>query len=241
MPRDLNKLHDLDRLNARFESDPTGAIRYAVNGPFGPTALVSSFGAESVVLLHMVAQIDRNLPIIFIDTLLLFPETIAYQETLVAQLGFTDLRRTRPDREEMFLQDPEVSLNVSDPDACCALRKARPLERALAPFESWISGRKRFQSDTRAQLQVFEPDPLTGRIKINPLAGFSAEDLRAYMDRHALPRHPLVAQGYRSIGCTPCTRPVASDEDPRAGRWPGQNKVECGIHLANGQVLRRAS
>lgn len=241
MPRDLNQLYDLDRLNARFENDPAGAILYAANGPLGPVALVSSFGAESAVLLHMVAQIDRSLPVIFIDTLLLFPETIAYHEELIAHFGLSDVRRTEPDRVELFLQDSEVALNVSDPDACCELRKARPLERALAPFESWISGRKRFQSGVRARLKVFEPEPLTGRVKINPLAGSSADDLRVYMDRHDLPRHPLVARGYPSIGCTPCTSAVKPGEDARAGRWRGQAKTECGIHIAKQQTMQRAS
>lgn len=241
MPRDLNTLHDLDQLNTRFEHDPAGAILYAAEGPLGPVALVSSFGADSAVLLHMVAQIDRSLPVIFIDTLLLFPETITYHEDLIAHFGFTDVRRTRPDRVDLFLNDPEVALHGSDPDACCDLRKARPLERALAPFESWISGRKRFQSGLRAGLKVFEPDPLTGMIKINPLAGSTAEDIRAYMDHHDLPRHPLVATGYPSIGCTPCTSAVQPGEDPRAGRWRGRAKTECGIHIANGQTVRRAS
>lgn len=234
MPRDLDHLQDLDTLNARFEADPAGAIAHAVSGPLGPTALVSSFGADSAVLLHMVARIDRHVPVIFIDTLLLFPETVQYHQDLVAHFGFTDVRRTAPDRVELFLEDPELALHGADPDACCSLRKARPLERALAPFDSWISGRKRFQSGLRAGLQVFEADPVTGMVKINPLAGYSADDLRGYMDRHALPRHPLVARGYPSIGCTPCTSAVAAGEDPRAGRWRGREKTECGIHFGQG-------
>jgi phosphoadenosine phosphosulfate reductase len=238
MPRDLGHAPDLDQLNARFAGDPLGAIVYATRGPLGPTALVSSFGAESAVLLHMAAQVDRHLPVIFIDTLLLFPETLSYQRDLATHLGLTDVRRITPDRVDMFLHDPEIALHGADPDACCDLRKARPLDRALAPFTSWISGRKRFQNGLRAGLEMFEHDPDSGKTKINPLAGFTANDLRTYSARHNLPRHPLVARGFPSIGCTPCTSKVEPDEDSRAGRWRGRPKTECGIHFSGGKLVR---
>lgn len=243
MPRDLEFLTDLSALNARFGDDPLRALRFALSGSLGKVALVSSFGAESAVLLHMVAQIDPATPVIFIDTLMLFPETLAYQQDLTRQLGFRDVRRAQPDRVDLFLNDPDATLHQANPDACCNLRKARALTAALRGFDAWISGRKRFQSGARAGLQMFEQDPATdhtapARIKINPLAGFDAQGLRDYMDRHALPRHPLVARGYPSIGCAPCTSPVADGEDPRAGRWRGQGKEECGIHIVNGRVVR---
>lgn len=241
MPRDLSPQPDLAALNARFIGDPAAALAHALGGALGPVALVSSFGAESAILLHMAAQIDRAVPVIFLDTQLLFPETLAYHESLVTLLGLSDVRRIHPDRTEAFVQDPDLALHAADPDACCALRKARPLARALQGFEGWITGRKRFQSGTRSALPVFERDPAAARIKINPLATTSPADLRAYMDLHALPRHPLLARGYPSIGCAPCTSATRADEDPRAGRWRGKARTECGIHLVGGKVQRGAA
>jgi phosphoadenosine phosphosulfate reductase len=221
-------------LNARFADDPAGALAYAVGGGLGRVAVVSSFGAESAVLLHMVAELDRTLPVLFIDTRMLFPETLAYQARLQRHLGLIDVRHLQPGRVDLFLHDPDAVLHGADPDACCDLRKTRVLARALSGFDAWISGRKRFQNGIRAAMQMFESDPDTGRVRINPLAGFSATDLRAHMDRHNLPRHPLVARGYPSIGCAPCTTPAARGEDPRAGRWRGRDKTECGLHPGPG-------
>lgn len=235
----ISRVTDIDTLNKRFANDPQGAIHFAQSGAMGHVALVSSFGAESAVLLHMVAQVSRDVPIIFIDTLMLFQETLAYQETLVRKLGFSDVRRTQPDRVDLFMEDPDSLLHQTNPDACCDLRKARALTHALGGFDGWISGRKRFQSGQRAGLAMFERDPTTAMIKVNPLADFGPDDLRAYMDRHDLPRHPLVAKGYPSIGCAPCTTPAGAGEDPRAGRWRGLGKSECGIHIADGQVVRQ--
>lgn len=238
MPRDFSPSYELDHLNARFAGNPVGATAHALSGALGPAALVSSFGAESAVLLHMAARIDRAVPVVLIDTLLLFPETIAYHEDLIAHLGLRNVRRVRPDPTDLFLTDPEVALHASDPDTCCDLRKARPLHTALGGFDAWISGRKRFQTGQRAGLPMFEREPGADRVKINPLATFSAADIGAYLDRHELPRHPLVARGYRSIGCTPCTSATAPGEDPRAGRWRGREKTECGLHFAGGTVIR---
>lgn len=204
----------------------------------GPLALVSSFGADSVVLLHMVAQRAPDLPVIFLDTEMLFAETLAYQAELAETLGLRDVRRIRPGRAALLERDNEGLLHLHDPDACCALRKAEPLEDALTGFGGWITGRKRFQAGTRAALEHLEPEG--GRIKVNPLAHWGRGDIAAYMDRHALPRHPLVARGYPSIGCAPCTAPVAPGEDERAGRWRDRDKVECGIHFENGSAVRRA-
>jgi phosphoadenosine phosphosulfate reductase len=200
----------------------------------GRVAMVSSFGADSAVLLHMVAQFDRTLPVIFIDTLALFPETLAYQQELAQTLGLRDIRRITPNREALFARDPDALLHLSDRESCCRLRKAEPLERALQGFDGWITGRKRFQADTRASLAPVEREPGTGRIRLNPLAGWSAAEIAAYLDRQALPRHPLVARGFPSIGCQPCTSPVRTGEDARAGRWRGSAKTECGIHFIGG-------
>lgn len=230
---------DLTRLNARYEGDGTGALRVALSGALGQIAMVSSFGADSAVLLHMVAEIDRATPVLFIDTLMLFEETLTYQRDLAERLGLSDLRVIRPSREALFQGDSDNLLHLSDTDSCCDLRKTRPLERALEGFDGWITGRKRFQSGERAAIDLFEHDSTTGHLKVNPLAGWKAADLAAYMDAHDLPRHPLVAKGYPSIGCAPCTGPVAPGEDPRAGRWRGQDKNECGIHIVDGRVIRR--
>lgn len=203
----------------------------------GEVALVSSFGAESVVLLHMVAQIDRSTPVIFLDTEMLFPETLTYQREVADRLGLTDLRVIRPNRAALLERDVDGILHTFDTDACCALRKTEPLEAALQGFGGWITGRKRVQGGQRAQLPLFEKD--TGaRIKINPLAAWTPKMIADYMDAHDLPRHPLVARGFASVGCAPCTTKVGEDEDPRAGRWRGMEKTECGIHFENGKAIR---
>lgn len=193
-------------------------------------ALVSSFGADSAVLLHLVASIDPATPVVFVDTGMLFPETLAYRDRLIERLGLSAVTSLTPDAAELAEQDPENFLWAREPDRCCRLRKVLPLARALEGFDAWISGRKRFQSATREHLPVFEAEGT--RVKVNPLADWSAGDVLAAMDRFDLPRHPLVAKNYISIGCLPCTSPIRPGEDPRAGRWRGKAKDECGIHTA---------
>ena len=199
-------------------------------------ALVSSFGAESVVLLHLAAITRRDVPVLFIDTEMLFPETLAYQQEIAERLRLQNVRIIRA--MNIADHDPDGSLHLRNPDACCHLRKTAPLQDALMPFDGWITGRKRYQSGRRASLDFFEVEDGTGRIKVNPLARWAPQDIQDYMTENRLPRHPLVAQGYPSIGCTPCTSPVAEGEDPRAGRWRGQDKDECGIHFVNGKLVR---
>ncbi len=194
----------------------------------GRVAAVSSFGAESAVLLHLVADVDPATPVIFVDTLKMFDETLRYRETLVRRLGLSDVRIERPDPVVLSMRDAAGERWSFDPDGCCDLRKVAPLRRALASFDAWISGRKGFQAGTRTALPRFEVDE--GRLKINPLADWDKAALDRYFDEHDLPRHPLEAQGYLSIGCAPCTTPVRPGENPRAGRWRGADKVECGIH-----------
>ncbi|MBB5685071.1 phosphoadenylyl-sulfate reductase [Sphingobium boeckii] len=194
----------------------------------GDAAVVSSFGAESAALLHMIAQADASTPVLFLDTGKHFPETLAYGGDLAERLGLTDLRILTPDPETIAKKD-ETGLRWSyDPDGCCEIRKVIPLERALAGFDASITGRKGFQSATRAGLPRFELDG--DRLKVNPLASWSKADIEAYFVTHDLPRHPLVAEGYPSIGCAPCTSRVQAGEDARSGRWRGWDKVECGIH-----------
>ena len=195
----------------------------------GEIALVSSFGAESVVLLHLVASVDRTMPVVFIDTGKIFGSTLRYRDDIAARLGLKDVRVARPDAGMLATRDSDSSLWLSEPDKCCAIRKVAPLARALSGFDAWISGRKRFQGGLRTALPLAEADG--ERIKINPLADWTKDDISAYRRLHDLPEHPLVADGFRSIGCMPCTTRVADREDERDGRWRGRDKTECGIHL----------
>lgn len=198
-------------------------------------ALVSSFGAESVVLLHLVSMVAKDLPVLFIDTELLFAQTLVYQHELTERLGLKNVTILRSGNIKS--SDPDGTLHQRDPDACCALRKSQPLDTALHGFDGWITGRKRFQSGSRATLAHFEIDT-PARIKINPLAFWTPQDVQDYMTENRLPRHPLVAGGYPSIGCMPCTSPVKQGEDPRAGRWRNSQKDECGIHFKDGKMIR---
>ncbi len=229
----------VDDLNARYRHHAAFDVLEAAlyDHTVGRTALVSSFGAESVVLLHMVSVIDRTTPVLFLDTEMLFPETLEYQRDVAVRLGL-NVDVMQPDRTAIFEKDSNNRLHTTNPDACCTLRKTEPLQRALAPYDSWITGRKRHQGGARAALRFFEPDGDT-RIKINPLAHYTRDDLQEYITNNRLPRHPLVAKGYPSLGCAPCTTRVADNEDPRAGRWRGTDKQECGIHFIDGKAVRR--
>jgi phosphoadenosine phosphosulfate reductase len=191
-------------------------------------ALVSSFGTESAALLKVMADVDPAIPVIFLDTGWLFEETLAYRDALIATLGLQDVRSIKPAEEALRREDPERDLWFSDPDACCRLRKVEPLARALAPFEGWINGRKRFQGGARAAISVVEADG--GRLKFNPFANVSRQDIEAIYAAAKLPPHPLAAAGFLSVGCMPCTSRTSPDEDLRAGRWRGRPKTECGIH-----------
>ncbi|MCI0600292.1 MAG: phosphoadenylyl-sulfate reductase [Beijerinckiaceae bacterium] len=209
--------------------DPSALVRLVLKGLFpGKVALISSFGADSAVLLHMAAEIDKSAPVIFIDTRVLFPETRAYRDQLVAHLGLTNVNTVWPSSELLAKEDPENFLWATNPDRCCEIRKVFPLAEALEGYDAWISGRKRFQTQTRNGLALFESEG--GRIKVNPLAHWTSREIFGYLEAHALPRHPLVAKGFPSIGCIPCTSPVKPGEDERAGRWRGRAKVECGLH-----------
>ena len=191
-------------------------------------ALVSSFGTESAALLKVAADVDPSIPVIFLDTGWLFEETLAYRDTLISTLGLTDVRSIKPIEESLSREDPDRELWFSDPDACCRIRKVEPLARALAPFSAWINGRKRFQGGARADIAVVEQDG--ARLKFNPFASVSRDEVEAIYRLAKLPPHPLAASGYLSVGCMPCTSRTAPDEDARAGRWRGRAKTECGIH-----------
>jgi len=192
-------------------------------------ALVSSFGADAVVLLHMVAGIKADLPVLFLDTGKLFPQTLAYRDRVTERLGLRNVQTLTPEPAAVQADDAGGSLWFRDADACCGLRKVAPLRRGLAPYGAWINGRKRFQSAGRAAIPKLEW--ADGRAKFTPLADWPADRLEAYIQRHDLPRHPLVAERYASIGCAPCSSPTLPGQDARAGRWAGSAKTECGIHL----------
>ncbi len=220
---------EVAELNARLrDAEPQEILRVAIERYGDRIALVSSFGAESAVLLHMLAQIDPSVTVLFLDTGMLFGQTLDYRKQLAAELGLTDVRDHRPQFQDIAMHDPNADLWKSDTDACCHIRKVLPLDRALSGFEGWITGRKRFQGGDRLRLQVIERGE--NQIKFNPLANWTKAQLDAYAAEHDLPPHPLVAFGYPSIGCWPCTRPVEDGEDVRAGRWAGSEKTECGIH-----------
>ncbi|MEH6726311.1 MAG: phosphoadenylyl-sulfate reductase [Hyphomicrobiales bacterium] len=204
----------------------------------GKAALVSSFGSESAVLLHLASRVNPDIPVLFIDTLMLFEETLHYQLELAQTLGLSNVIRILPDLHKARDADPYGRLHLSDPDSCCDLRKIKPLEENLCKYNAWVSGRKRFHGEDRAQLAVQELDE-QGRHKFNPLADWQAGDIKAYFERHELPRNPLFYRGFRSIGCSPCTVAVGDGEDSRSGRWQGQEKTECGIHLVDGKLVKK--
>jgi phosphoadenosine phosphosulfate reductase len=195
---------------------------------FKRLALVSSFGTESAALLKVMADVDPAIPVIFLDTGWLFEETLAYRDTLIAALGLRDVRSIGPEQETLEREDRNRELWFSDPDACCRIRKVEPLQRALAPFDAWVNGRKRFQGGLRAAIPVVEDDGI--RLKFNPFANVSREAIEAIYAQGGLPPHPLLASGFLSVGCMPCTSRTAVGEDARAGRWRGRPKTECGIH-----------
>ena len=242
MPRDLHAGPVAERvaaLNARYRHHAaTAVLEHALtDADLGRVALVSSFGAESVVLLHLVSVIAPQTPVLFIDTRMLFAETLEYQRRLAETLPLCDIRTIRAAVPRVAFEDPDGTLHQVNTDACCAVRKVAPLDRALSTFDGWITGRKRFQGSTRQTVEFFEAEGDL-RIKVNPLAHWGRDDLEDYIVNNRLPRHPLVAKGYPSIGCAPCSIPVTEGEDARAGRWRKSEKTECGIHFINGKPVR---
>jgi phosphoadenosine phosphosulfate reductase len=238
----------LAELRAKYQGLTGQALLEATikNEFTGKIAAVSSFGAESAVLLHMILQVDPTTPVIFLNTGKLFGETLRYRDRLQERLGLTDLRAVAPHPDDLTSRDPNGSLWSSNADGCCFVRKVLPLERALAGFEASVTGRKRFQTNARSSMEPIEEELVRNvagatsapplhtrhtRFKINPLAYWGEDDLNRYLEEHRLPRHPLVKDGYLSIGCMPCTERVPEGGSYRDGRWVGQNKDECGIHV----------
>nr|WP_321444475.1 phosphoadenylyl-sulfate reductase [uncultured Cohaesibacter sp.] len=221
----------IDNLNEAFGSEPPQAVLRWLAGHGGreQVPLVSSFGADSVVLLHMISQIDPSYPILFIDTGKHFYDTLHYRDQLRDHFGLTNLQAVTPDPDDVKQKDPKGALWIFNHDGCCDLRKTLPLARVMKHYSGWITGRKRFQTSDRADLNLFELDG--DKMKVNPLASWGPGDVAAYIKENSLPGHPLVPRGYLSIGCAPCTSPVEEGEDARAGRWKGSDKTECGLHI----------
>jgi phosphoadenosine phosphosulfate reductase len=213
-------LEGVDLLRAVLRSDLAGTI-----------ALVSSFGADSGVLLHMVSQVAPKTPVLFLDTGMHFGQTASYGDQLASKLGLSDVRVFRPDPAELASEDPHDNLWKRSTDACCGLRKVRPLARALEGFDGWITGRRRHQMGQRVDMPSIESDAT--HVKLNPLSRWSQADVDDYFVVYELDRHPLYTEGFHSIGCWPCTQASLSDADLRSGRWADdEDKTECGIHVA---------
>lgn len=229
----LTAMEDRKTDDPFFGLSAEAALRKAIEQHEGDIFLASSLGADSAVLLHMVSRIRPDLPIYFLDTGKHFRQTLAYRDTLIEQLGLENFINVTPDVDELKSEDASGDLHQNDPDACCALRKVRPLASAVGHFGAQITGRKRYQTPERSDMPIYEQ--LDGMVKLNPLAYWSAKDVTDYIRRHDLPPHPMFALGYPSIGCQPCTTRVAEGEDPRAGRWRNQGKTECGIHMVDGK------
>jgi phosphoadenosine phosphosulfate reductase len=227
----LLEARDLAALNARHEGGSSlRLIRELLEeNRSARICAVSGFGAGSAVLLHLVSRIDPGLPVLFVDTGKLFPATHRHRAELVEALGLRDVRTVSADAGAIARGNSGGALWMRDRDACCDLRKVEPFRAAVSDFDIWISGRKRYQGAGRETLPLFEADG--PRLKVNPLAFWTGGDIDVYCAAFSLPRHELLAQGYRSIGCEPCTTPVREGEDERAGRWRGLTKSECGIHI----------
>lgn len=230
----LAPLETLEEKAARLSRELKSAradeiLSYAIKQEFvDKIALVSSFGAESITLLHLVSRVDANIPVFFIDTGKHFAQTLSYRRKVAKDLGLTNIQDIKPLDSDLENEDPNSDLWRDNADACCDLRKVRPLKGALDNVDSWITGRKQFHGGARLSLPVFEASGQ--HIKVNPMAAWSKDDVAAYAGQHDLPIHPLVAEGFPSIGCWPCTHPAAPGDDVRSGRWRGEDKTECGIH-----------
>ncbi len=222
-------------LAARLALDHAGLDGSALLEPVirrlfpGRIAIVASFGTESALLLALVADVDPRVPVIFLDTGKHFEETLEYRDQLRNELGLEDVRSVKPDWSRLFERDLDGTLWRRDANACCHIRKVLPLRAALAGFDAWIGGRKRYHGGARWDLPTIEA--VDGKVKINPLANWSLGRVEAAFAARGLPRHPLLADGYLSVGCEPCTEPSGPGADPRSGRWAVLPKTECCIHF----------
>jgi phosphoadenosine phosphosulfate reductase len=224
---------ELEALNERFAASPAeDLIAWAVEQHRGRLAVSCSFGGPSgMVIVDLVMAVDRSVPVIYVDTDFLFPETYATVQAVEARYGIQALafRATLSPQAQAALHGP--ALWERDSDACCAIRKVEPMRVALANFDAYLTGLRRDQAETRRETPLVQWDGKFGLLKLNPLASWGEREVWSYIMKHELPYNPLHDRGYPSIGCTNCTRAVAADEDPRAGRWSGTGKIECGLHV----------
>lgn len=228
LPRD----HDIAALEDKYgDADAETFLRAMIKEFEGRIALVSSFGAEAAVLLDLVARINPDLPVIFLETGMHFAQTLSYRDQLVKKLGLTNVKSIMPDPTDLADHDPDESLWQWDTTQCCHIRKVLPLQKALQGYDAWINGRKQMHGGERVRLPRLESSG--GHIKVNPLARWTREDVDTAFAESGLPQHPLVENGFKSIGCWPCTQATANGEDVRSGRWAGDDKTECGIHLVH--------
>jgi phosphoadenosine phosphosulfate reductase len=222
---------DLEQVNRELERAASRDILSWTWSRFRPDVILTcSFQHDGVALAHMVQDVAPEVRVVFVDTGFHFPETLAYRDAVLARIRprqFVELQPVMPRAE--FAARHGVDLYARDPDLCCQLNKVEPLRRYLPGVKAWINGRRRDQASTRQDLRVVEAFK-DGLHKVNPLAGWTSRDTFYYMQQHDLPMHPLFEQGYASIGCAPCTRPVLPGENERSGRWAGLAKTECGIH-----------
>jgi phosphoadenosine phosphosulfate reductase len=221
---------DLARQNELFEQASPEEILAWTTSRFAPDAVLTmSFQHEGVVIAHMLRTIAPDTPILFIDTGYHFPETLAYRDELVSRFGFPIRNLTSVMPRAEFVAKYGDDLYNRDPDLCCKINKVEPMQLALRGVRAWINGRRRDQAVTRTKMPIAERLQ-GGIVKVNPLANWTSRETYRYLMQHDIPTHPLFEQGYTSIGCAPCTRPVLPGEDERAGRWAGKNKTECGLH-----------
>ncbi|MEW6272750.1 MAG: phosphoadenylyl-sulfate reductase [Thermodesulfobacteriota bacterium] len=221
---------DLARQSELFESATPQEILTWTTGRFAPDAVLTmSFQHEGVVIAHMLRGIAPDTPIFFIDTGYHFPETLAYRDELIARFGLPVRNLTSVMPRAEFVAKYGDDLYARDPDLCCKINKVEPMQLALRGVRAWINGRRRDQAVTRSRMPIVERLQ-GGIVKVNPLANWTSRDTYRYLTEHDIPTHPLFEQGYTSIGCAPCTRPILAGEDERAGRWAGQGKTECGLH-----------
>ncbi len=217
------------------EAAPEAILAWAVRTFGERLVLTLSFGGPGVALAHMLRQLEARVPVVFLDTRMLFPETYAFRDEFAARYGLTVLTAS-PE------EDPGP-LYRTDPDACCRIRKVEPMRRVLARYDAWVSALRRDQSAARAGTEVVEHDVVDGRplVRIHPLAFWSRAQVWDYLVRHGVPYHPLLDRGYTSLGCWPCTRSTAAGEDERAGRWSGRAKTECGLHTFSRSAVRHGT
>jgi phosphoadenosine phosphosulfate reductase len=221
---------DIEYLNRTFESASPQEILTWAWKTFAPLiAATSSFQSQSLPLLHMIGQYAPDMPVLFLDTGFHFPETLAFRDQLILELGIRVQNLSASETDDDSRRRYE-DLHRTDPDLCCYINKVEPLQRAKAGLRAWVTGIRRDQTEARRNTPIISVDR-DGKYKICPMATWTDRDVWRYINEHDLPVHPLLQQGYMSIGCAPCTRPVSAGEDYRAGRWAGQNKTECGLHV----------